>query len=131
MTSPVIETPRGSITVTPEGKAELTFNPDFQPKWQKRYSAAQKFVDSEILRGCEPYVPLLTGVLIMTGILGTDVGSGTVSWIAPYARARYYSPRKPGSSTGPLRGSFWFERWKAVGAQRVIAGARRIAGQGT
>jgi hypothetical protein len=130
MTAPIIETPRGKIITTKGGKASLTFNPNFQPKWQRHYSDAQKFCDSEVLRLVEPYVPLRTGMLIMSGILGTEVGSGTVQWIAPYARAQYYSPRKPGSQTGPLRGPAWFERWKQVGAQAVIAGARRIAGQG-
>jgi hypothetical protein len=130
MPAPFIQTPRGFVTTDRNGKASLEWNPNFQPKWQGQYTAAQKFVDSEVLRGCEPYVPLLTGVLIMTGILGTDVGSGTVSWIAPYARRNYYSPRKPGSQTGPLRGPYWFERWKPIGSPAVIAGARRIAGGG-
>jgi hypothetical protein len=129
VTGPVIDTPKGSIFINDATmRAELVWAPDFQPKWQDRYSRAQKFVDSEILRLCEPYVPLLTGMLIMSGILGTDVGSGTVSWIAPYARGQYYGKRKPGSQTGPLRGPFWFERMKEVSGQTIIVGARRIAG---
>jgi hypothetical protein len=130
MTTPIVETPRGSIVITPNGKASLTFNPDFQPKWQRHYSDAQKFVDSEVLRLCEPYTPLRTGMLIMSGILGTDVGSGTVQWIAPYAKSQYYSSRKPGSQTGPLRGPQWFERMKQVSGPTILAGARKIAGGG-
>jgi hypothetical protein len=130
MTAPIIETPRGTIVQTANGKAELKFNPDFQPKWQGHYTAAQKFVDSEVLRLCEPYTPLLTSMLIKSGTLGTDMGSGTVQWIAPYARAQYYGHRKPGSLTGPLRGPFWFERMKAVHGTKITQGARRIAGQG-
>jgi hypothetical protein len=131
MTAPVINTPRGSIIINETTmKAQLIWNADFQPKWQEHYSNAQKFVDSEVLRLCEPYVPLRTGMLIMSGILGTDIGSGTVQWIAPYARAQYYSPRKPGSDTGPLRGPMWFERMKQVSGQIILAGARRIAGMG-
>ena len=131
MTPPTIETPRGSIIINEASmKASLTWNPDFQPTWQDHYSQAQKFVDSEVLRLCEPYVPLRTGMLVMSGILGTDVGSGTVQWIAPYARAQYYGSRKPGSETGPLRGPQWFERMKAVSGPTIIAGARRKAGGG-
>ena len=130
MTAPIIDTPRGTIIITKGGKAELKWAVDFQPKWQGNYSDAQKFVDSEVLRLSEPYTPLLTGMLIKSGTLGTDVGSGTVQWIAPYARRQYYSPRKPGSMTGPLRGPFWFERMKAVSGQTILAGARRIAGRG-
>jgi hypothetical protein len=106
MASPVISTPRGSITVNKNGKAELVWNTTFNLKWQEQYSAAQKFIDSEILRLCEPFVPLLTGMMIMSGILGTDIGSGTVSWIAPYSRYQYYMKRGVGTQTGPLRGSF-------------------------
>lgn len=130
MTPPKIETPRGTIITTPGGKAELRWNVNFKPKWQSQYSAAQRFVDSEVLRLSEPYTPLLTSMLIKSGMLGTYVGSGEVAWIAPYARAQYYSPRKPGSKTGPLRGPYWFERMKATHGQRIVAGARRIAGGG-
>jgi len=129
MSGPVIETPRGKIIVNEASlKAELIWNPDFKSKHQRRFSRAQRFVDSEVLRRSEPYIPLLTGTLIKSGILGTDVGSGEVSWIAPYARKNYYSARKPGSQTGPLRGPHWFERMKQVEGQDIILGARRIAG---
>ena len=130
MTPPVIKTPRGTISVNKNDKAVLTWNTNFRPKWQRQYSQAQKFVDSEVLRLCEPYIPLLTGTLIKTGILGTDIGSGTVKWIAPYARRQYYSPRKAGSQTGPLRGPYWFERMKAVHSRKIIRSARLIAGGG-
>ncbi len=131
MTRPIIQTPRGTVIINEANmKAQLIWNPAFQSTWQHNYSAAQKFVDSEVLRGCEPYTPLLTGMMIMTGTLATDIGSGTVQWIAPYSHRQYYSKRAPGSQTGPLRGPFWFARWKPVGAPRVIAGAKRIAGMG-
>lgn len=125
-----IETPRGKVVRGPNGKAELVWNPRFVPKWTRRYSLAQKFVDSEVLRLCEPFIPLRTGILIKTGILGTDVGSGRVMWIAPYARTQYYHGRLPGkSSTGPLRGRLWFHRMKAIHGSKIIAGAKKIAGK--
>lgn len=125
-----IETPRGAVIVGPNGKAELKFNPSFSPKWTRKFSAVQKFVDSEVLRQSEPFTPLLTGTLIKTGILGTEVGSGTVSWIAPYAKRQYYRGRKPGTQqAGPLRGRFWFERMKAVRGETIIQGAKKMAGK--
>jgi hypothetical protein len=130
MSKPFIETPRGKIIIGKNFKAELKFNTNFKPKWMKRYSDAQKFVDSEVLRVCEPYIPLRTSMLIKSGILGTEIGSGMVQWIAPYAKAQYYSPRKAGSETGPLRGPFWFKRSMVENKPRIIAGARRIAGSG-
>jgi hypothetical protein len=125
-----IETPRGMVVTDANGEAKLVWNTNFVPDWTKRYSEAQKFIDSEVLRLSEPFTPLRTGTLIKTGILGTVVGSGEVSWIAPYARSRYYSSRPPGSSTGALRGSFWFERMKAVWGTTIISGARKIVGKG-
>ena len=123
-----IRTPRGWIYVTPEGKAELTWNPNFKPKWHKQYSDAQVFVDSQVLRLCEPYVPFLTGMLMHSGTLGTEIGSGMVQWIAPYARYQYYMVnRKKVNERKPLAGSFWFERMKEVHGRAILAGARRIA----
>jgi hypothetical protein len=140
MTAPIIETPRGSVVLSQFGKAELKWNTSFRQKWQKRYSDAQKFTDSEVLRLCEPYTPLLTGTLVKTSILGTEIGSGTVSWIAPYSKYQYYGKvmaGKPKTATAKnlvyhsgdnKRGSFWFARMKAVSGKSVVAGARRIAG---
>jgi hypothetical protein len=125
-----IETPRGWIIIDPEGKAVLTWNINFKPKWNRRYTEAQKFVDSEVLRRCEPYIPLKTGMLVKSGILGTDIGSGTVKWIAPYARHQYYLKRKKKSETGPLRGSFWFQRMKEVYGRIILKGAASLAGGG-
>ena len=136
MTGPIIETPRGSIFAEGPNSARLEWNTarfggggtGGNGTWQGQFSNAQKFLDSEILRGTEKYIPLLTGVLIKSGILGTEVGSGTVQWIAPYAKAQYYSPRQPGSLTGPLRGPFWFERWKQVDGEKTLNKAKSIAG---
>jgi hypothetical protein len=140
--TPKIETPRGKVILLNNGKAELVWNTNaFQGKWYRRYTAAQKFVDSEVLRTTEPFVPLLTGTLIKAGILGTDIGSGKVSWIAPYARYLYYgkvmagNPKKVTSKNlvfhgGKLRGAYWFERSKAVNKRAWIAGAKKIAGRG-
>jgi hypothetical protein len=125
-----IETPKGKVFVTDQGTAVLEWNTNFQPKWQRRYTLSQKFVDSEVLARCEPYIPLRTGMLIKSGILGTDVGSGEVKWIAPYAKAQYYRPRKNPSQTGPLRGPYWFERMKQIHINSILAGAKKLAGAG-
>lgn len=130
MTGPVIETPRGKVLQGPNGKAELVWNTKFRQTWIKRYTNAQKFVDSEVLRQSEPFTPLLTSMLIKSGILGTDIGSGKVSWIAPYAKRQYYRGRRPGTQqAGPLRGRFWFERMKAVRGDKIIKGAKKLAGK--
>jgi hypothetical protein len=131
---PVIETPRGKVIITRAGKSQLRFTArwrkNFKRKWSNRYGGAQTYVDSEVLRLSEPYIPLRTGMLIKSGILGTNIGSGLVQWIAPYARPQYYNQRKPGSQTGPQRGPYWFERAMGVHRDKIITGARRIAGRG-
>jgi hypothetical protein len=126
-----IEQPRGKVVRSGDSKVELAWNPRFAPKWTQRYSKAQQFVDGAVLHYSEPFVPLRTGTLIRTGILGTDIGSGTVRWIAPYARRQYYRGRPPGASpTGPLRGRFWFERMKALFGAKIVRAAKAIAGRG-
>ena len=57
----MIQQPKDQTFRTKNGKAELKFHPRFAPKWTRRYTLAQKFVDSEVLRLSEPFVPLLTG----------------------------------------------------------------------
>lgn len=128
---PRIETPRGFIYRDGQSKAQLVWNAQFQPTWQKRYTRAQMFVDSEVLRLSEPFTPLQTGMLIKSGQLGTEIGSGEVKWIAPYAAYQYYHPRKPGSETGPQRGPHWFERMKKLYGRSIIRGARKLAGRGS
>lgn len=126
MSGPRIDTPRGAVVMTKFGKAKLEWSTDFLPKWQTKYSFAQRFCDSEVLRLSEPYTPMQTGMLIKSGQLGTVIGEGKVQWIAPYSKAQYYGKREPGSETGPLRGPMWFERMKAVWGERIIRGVRRL-----
>lgn len=129
MTAPFIQTPRGFVTTDRNGKASLEWNTNFQPKWQKRFSDAQKYVDNEVLALSEKFTPKLTGVLSVSGILGTIPGEGVVSWIAPYARRQYYMKNRKRPSNGePLRGSFWFHRMKALYRRKIVEGAAKIAG---
>lgn len=118
-----IETPRGKIVQTANGTAELIWNPNFKGKWEKRFNNAQKFVDSECLRLCAPLVPLRTSMLLKSGTLGTVIGSGTVCYIAPYAKAQYYRNKR--HLSGSRRGGMWFERMKAAHGQEILKGAAR------
>lgn len=130
MTAPKIETPKGAIIQGKNGKAQLVWNTTFRQKWQGNYSRSQIFVDSEVLRLSEPFTPLQTSMLIKSGTLGTDIGSGEVKWIAPYSAAQYYGNKRTSSATGALRGGMWFERMKAVHKGTIISGAKRLAGRG-
>lgn len=128
-----IETPRGSVFINQKNmKAKLEWNKNFGPKWTGRLTSAQVWLDNAVLKGCDPYVPFQTGMLIKSGVLGTEIGSGVVQWIAPYARAQYYMANRKQklADAGTLRGSFWFSRWKAVNAKRVIATVKAMGGGG-
>lgn len=135
-----IQTPRGKIIRTSNGKVELKWNTNFQPKWEGKFTRIQKYVDSEVLRLSDKYVPFQTGMLKKSGILGTVIGSGEVQYIAPYARYQYYGKVMTGSppkqttdkdltyNGAPQRGAYWFERMKVDHKSNILNGARRFIG---
>lgn len=139
-----VVTPLYSVTHA-SGKAKLTWNKSFKVVHEERYISAQEFIDSEVLRDCEPYVPFRAGILVFSGITGTKIGSGTVSWTTPYARYQYmgilYVPspfggpniktsRKLKYHGGGKRGARWFDRSKEVNKEKWIKGAAAIAARG-
>ncbi|MBW7573914.1 minor capsid protein [Caproiciproducens faecalis] len=129
MDGPEIKTPQGEIIITKAGKAKLTWNSSFKNKWPGRFSRAQQYVDSEILRLSAPLVPLRTSMLMKSGQLGTVIGTGLVRWIAPYARTQYYDTATS-RPYDPQRGAYWFERMKTIHGTQIVNGAKRIAGGG-
>lgn len=88
----------------------------------------QRFIDSEVLRLCEPYVPFDQGILIESGIINTEIGSGQVRYRTPYARRWYYMPADFQES--PRRGNYWFERaiHQNGGKDQILTGAQKLAG---
>lgn len=117
----------------------------------------QKFIDSEVIRLCDPKVPFATGVLKHSAITASVIGQGMVVYATPYARYLYYGqvygpnipryeagelagfwspPGKKKHPTGrkltyngaPERGAFWFERMKAERGDDIIRGAAALAG---
>ena len=120
-----ITAPQGSIVSNGKNEAELTWNPDFAAKRNAQFSRKQMFVDSEVLRRCSPRVPLRTGMLEKSGKLGTDVGSGEVDYIAPYAAYQYYGTSDP-RPYDANRGAHWFERMKVAEKEDILRGADKI-----
>lgn len=126
-----IETPRGWVKHTANGSAELVWNPDFAPKLNASHNKAQVFVDSEVLRTSNRYVPEVTSMLKKSGILGTEAGTGEVAWIAPYARRQYHLVnRKTSQNINPLGGPYWFERAWRVWGESIILGAKALISRG-
>lgn len=102
----------------------------------------QKFIDSEVLRLCDPYIPFQTGTLRNQGILGTVVGSGIVEWTSVKARYLYYGKAMEGTppkkatdrdliyNGAPMRGAHWFDRMKADRGQEIINGVQKMLNEG-
>ena len=120
-----ISTPRGQVVhvKTKDGtvKAKLEWNPGFGNEKSEGFSRAQMFVDSECLRYCDPLTPRDTGMLIKSGILGTVIGSGSLQYLAPYARRQYYENKGKGQ-----RGPQWFERMKIKHKESIRKGAAQF-----
>lgn len=84
-------------------------------RFHPRYVAAQKFLDSEVLRDSAPYVPMRSGDLMKSGNSGTIIGSGQVVYIAPYARRQYYGlDFNFSKDKHPQACAQWFEKAKAT-----------------
>lgn len=129
----IVQTPRGQIVQSKTKNNKITckleWNQGFGSKQTDKFSSAQKFVDSEVLRLDAPYMPIKTGTLIKSGQLGTVIGSGEVNYVAPYAASQYYATAKS-RSYDAQRGGMWFERMKADHKGEIIAGAKKKAGGG-
>ncbi|MDE7399659.1 MAG: minor capsid protein [Oscillospiraceae bacterium] len=111
----------------------INLNTDF--RWNNRnripqnVQRAQKYLDSQVLKDTDKYVPMRTGILVKSGILGTRIGSGEVDYIAPYAKKMYYGVTiRFNKSRHPLACAKWFEASKAVNKRSWLAEVRRIAG---
>lgn len=119
-----ISTPRGYVytSVNKNGSvtAKLEWAPGFAKQKQQSFSNAQEFVDSECLRYMNPLTPRLTGFMIKSATLGTVIGSGSIEYLAPYARRQYYEHKEKAK---------WFETMKASKKDVIMKGANRIAGQ--
>ena len=122
-----IETPRDCNVKVNTTSCALHWNSSFGTNWGGRFNRAQQFVDSEVLRLSSPYVPFRTGMLDKSGTLGTQIGSGEVNWIAPYAAAQYYNTADS-RSYDAQRGGHWFERMKANHRDEILRGAKKLGG---
>ena len=94
---------------------------------------AQRYVDTECQRLCEPMVPKDQNILINSCRINTVIGSGKLVYDTPYARRWYYMPAnfQEGSGSGMStvgRGNYWFERMKKTYKSRILSGVKRITG---
>jgi hypothetical protein len=98
---------------------EFTLN-----RFNEKYRRAQKWLDNEVLKDSDPYVPMRTGNLRNSGIRGTNVGSGRVIYNAPYASKCYYGHMNFSKAKHPQACRQWFEKAKAANKAKWIKGSK-------
>ena len=97
---------------------------NYASKINGKFTEAQKTVDSEVLRLCNPYTPMDSGDLIKSSVISTVIGSGLVQWTMPYARKMYYGEYD--FRGGPIKGSHWGSRAMQNGGYAAIV--KKIGG---
>jgi len=106
---------------------EIDQNKALQSRGLEPGGKVQKFIDSEVLKRCAPYVPWESGTLNRSGTKYTDKGSGEVAYDTPYARRWHYEPAK--FQGAPRRGNYWFERMLNEGGRyAILKGVIRLSG---
>lgn len=102
-------------------KASFSLSSSAVNRRKQQFRNAQEYVDHEVLRLSEPFVPMRTGKLRQSGWYGTKLGSGVVRYTAPYAKPRYYK----GRARNGKQGKFWFSRMKSGNKEKILNGTRR------
>ena len=77
-----ITTDRGTLFTTASGKSILRWNKNAPPT-EENFDQLQKFIDNTVVRHMDAYVPMRTGMLKKSVILGSRMGSGELVVIAP------------------------------------------------
>ena len=117
-----ITTERGTLFVNAKGNAVLRWNKNAPPT-EENFDQLQKFIDNTVVRHMDAYVPMRTGMLKKSVILGSRMGSGELVFIAPYAHKQYY---RNGKLKGK-RGSRWFHRMWAARKDTIVREVKNYA----
>lgn len=127
----VVSTPKGTVYTykTKNGKvtSKLEWNPGFGASMTSNLRTAQAKVDITVMRLMEPYMQMLSGAMISSMRVSTDIGSGEIVVNTPYAAKVYYSNAPIGRQTGSLRGPKYFERMKADKKEQILRVAKSTA----
>lgn len=87
----------------------------------------QLFLDTEIIKQCDPYVPKNKGILMKSPLQASEIGNGKIIYDTPYAKKMYYAPKYWKFQNGPLRGPNWMERMWNDRGKEIIRGAQKLA----
>lgn len=90
---------------------------------------AQRWLDNEVVKDTEPYVPYHKGTLTKSVYPSRNRGVGQLVYNTPYARNLYNAlGRIFNRSTHPQACAQWFEKAKAVCLRKWVKGANKAAG---
>ncbi|MFD2658626.1 minor capsid protein [Gracilibacillus thailandensis] len=106
---------------------------NFKVEWfniDKRIDQAtmlsQKFLDGEVLKDSNFYVPADEWNLRDSSIAHSKIGSGELNWVTPYSRRLYYNPQYDFSTDkNPNAQGLWFEVAKAQDLDNWIKGSEK------
>lgn len=125
-----VSTPRGAVIKTESSEAAIEWKAAYFEQLNLAFSNAQKWLDNRVLTDSNRFIPMQTGALKQSGILGTVIGSGEVAWIAPYAEVNYYRKFEPSKAANPQASRQWFEVAKAAYQDTWINGFAAIVSRG-
>jgi hypothetical protein len=96
-------------------------------KFAQRTEQAQVFLDNEVMRTTEEYVPMDTGTLARSTQLATKPGEGNVVYDTPYAKKLYYGlAYNFAHDKHPKATAKWLEASKAANMKDWVAGVNEI-----
>lgn len=107
----------------------FTWDQLFQEEKQRDFDIAQRYIDSEVIKRCAPYTPILTGALYTSPYKKTKIGSGKIVYGVPYDKHQYYNQHfRHSTAIHPFAGAFWFERMKADNVDDILHHVGLITG---
>ena len=104
---------------------------DIDKKIGQATMMSQKFLDNEILKDSNDYVPVSEWFLRDSSITHSKIGSGELVWNTPYARRLYYNPHYDFSKDKNSKAQgLWFEAAKAQNLDDWVRGAQKAFRKG-
>ena len=110
-------------------RVKVKYNQDgpLGSKYPKRLHRAQMWLDNEVMKDLNPYVPFRTGALAQSVIRFTNIGSGKVVYMTPYARRIYHSRGLNFNRfVHPLATDHWVEPAKVRCMKKWVNGVKKI-----
>jgi hypothetical protein len=103
--------------------------PQIKAKIAAGSSRAQQWLDAQVIKDTEPFVPMIKGTLYQSAHQST-IGSGEIKYRTRYARAQYYGLPNKTKSRHPQATMRWFEHAKATHRQSWLSMCKKMFGMG-